>query len=143
MPLVSVTWVTVTRRTSRRLRLRLCFVFFQAEDGIRYSSVTGVQTCALPISSVRVERRPLLLRPVTAISLARGMGWCEAARYIVADAAGRDERKRRRPRAHHGCRGDPHYRVGAGGRAADSVRTPPGAGVRAPPPTPAPARGRT
>src|SRR5260370_312602 len=23
--------------------------FFQAEDGIRYSSVTGVQTCALPI----------------------------------------------------------------------------------------------
>src|SRR5207237_7739325 len=26
-----------------------CF-FFQAEDGIRDSSVTGVQTCALPIS---------------------------------------------------------------------------------------------
>src|SRR5260370_13703989 len=26
-------------------------VFFQAEDGIRYSSVTGVQTCALPIWS--------------------------------------------------------------------------------------------
>src|SRR5438093_403974 len=24
--------------------------FFQAEDGIRYWSVTGVQTCALPIS---------------------------------------------------------------------------------------------
>src|SRR5207237_6993360 len=24
--------------------------FLQAEDGIRYSSVTGVQTCALPIS---------------------------------------------------------------------------------------------
>src|SRR5260370_17083279 len=24
--------------------------FFQGEDGIRYSSVTGVQTCALPIS---------------------------------------------------------------------------------------------
>src|SRR5688500_20279077 len=26
----------------------LCF-FFQAEDGIRYYKVTGVQTCALPI----------------------------------------------------------------------------------------------
>src|SRR5437879_10043377 len=25
------------------------FFFFQAEDGIRYTSVTGVQTCALPI----------------------------------------------------------------------------------------------
>src|SRR3982750_3014791 len=30
----------------------LCF-FFQAEDGIRDWSVTGVQTCALPISSPR------------------------------------------------------------------------------------------
>ena len=29
----------------------LCFFFFQAEDGIRDVAVTGVQTCALPISS--------------------------------------------------------------------------------------------
>src|SRR2546430_17553025 len=29
---------------------RLCFFFFQAEDGIRDLTVTGVQTCALPIS---------------------------------------------------------------------------------------------
>src|SRR5882762_6090840 len=29
--------------------ISICF-FFQAEDGIRDSSVTGVQTCALPIS---------------------------------------------------------------------------------------------
>src|SRR6476661_4428231 len=28
------------------------FFFFQAEDGIRDSSVTGVQTCALPICDV-------------------------------------------------------------------------------------------
>src|SRR5437762_13960673 len=27
------------------------FFFFQAEDGIRDTSVTGVQTCALPIST--------------------------------------------------------------------------------------------
>src|SRR5207253_4123712 len=26
-----------------------CHFFFQAEDGIRYGHVTGVQTCALPI----------------------------------------------------------------------------------------------
>src|SRR5260370_18437113 len=32
------------------LRLLFFFFFFQAEDGIRDSSVTGVQTCALPIS---------------------------------------------------------------------------------------------
>src|ERR1017187_10847020 len=30
-----------------------CFVFFQAEDGIRDTSVTGVQTCALPIWRIR------------------------------------------------------------------------------------------
>src|SRR5260370_298502 len=33
--------------------LILCF-FFQAEDGIRDSSVTGVQTCALPISPIQL-----------------------------------------------------------------------------------------
>jgi len=29
----------------------MLFFFFQAEDGIRDRDVTGVQTCALPISS--------------------------------------------------------------------------------------------
>src|SRR2546427_298853 len=37
-------------RRSGRLSL---FFFFQAEDGIRYLTVTGVQTCALPISICR------------------------------------------------------------------------------------------
>src|SRR5256884_4982797 len=32
------------------LRCIVCFFFFQAEDGIRDVAVTGVQTCALPIS---------------------------------------------------------------------------------------------
>src|SRR2546422_2276333 len=32
--------------------LSFCFFFFQAEDGIRDVAVTGVQTCALPISEV-------------------------------------------------------------------------------------------
>src|SRR2546430_8663203 len=30
--------------------MRVSFFFFQAEDGIRDLTVTGVQTCALPIS---------------------------------------------------------------------------------------------
>src|SRR5690348_17638588 len=34
----------------------ISFFFFQAEDGIRDGRVTGVQTCALPISS---RRKPL------------------------------------------------------------------------------------
>src|SRR5215213_11016880 len=32
----------------------LFFFFFQAEDGIRDWSVTGVQTCALPISAAQL-----------------------------------------------------------------------------------------
>src|SRR2546430_16017346 len=34
------------------------FFFFQAEDGIRDLTVTGVQTCALPILPHRPRRRP-------------------------------------------------------------------------------------
>src|SRR2546429_6307966 len=34
------------------------FFFFQAEDGIRDVAVTGVQTCALPISCVAGEITP-------------------------------------------------------------------------------------
>src|SRR2546430_9304724 len=37
------------------------FFFFQAEDGIRDLTVTGVQTCALPICRRRVPR--VLLQP--------------------------------------------------------------------------------
>src|SRR2546430_6211278 len=44
-----------------------CFFFFQAEDGIRDLTVTGVQTCALPIScqagQFRGERHLGGLRP--------------------------------------------------------------------------------
>src|SRR5688500_19175632 len=35
----------------------VCFFFFQAEDGIRDYKVTGVQTCALPISACRRAQR--------------------------------------------------------------------------------------
>ena len=37
-----------------------CFFFFQAEDGIRDSPVTGVQTCALPIcKELRFNNEPV------------------------------------------------------------------------------------
>src|SRR5438067_5677469 len=38
-------------RTTSPKRTKSTFFFFQAEDGIRDRNVTGVQTCALPISS--------------------------------------------------------------------------------------------
>src|SRR5258707_5735234 len=44
------------RRQCDRQGVRAHF-FFQAEDGIRDIGVTGVQTCALPISTYNVGRR--------------------------------------------------------------------------------------
>src|SRR2546421_4043325 len=38
------------------------FFFFQAEDGIRDLIVTGVQTCALPISSLRARKNMMDLQ---------------------------------------------------------------------------------
>src|SRR5437763_10586410 len=46
----------------------LIFIFFQAEDGIRDTSVTGVQTCALPIF-LRLPEIGIVRPPI------RSMGW--------------------------------------------------------------------
>src|SRR6266481_5829424 len=42
----------VSTPKQRRKSCRSGIFFFQAEDGIRDGTVTGVQTCALPISSL-------------------------------------------------------------------------------------------
>src|SRR5437773_7668240 len=48
------------------------FFFFQAEDGIRDRDVTGVQTCALPISIVRTMRPAALnTRAITGDAIGR------------------------------------------------------------------------
>src|SRR5256886_10365607 len=53
-----------------------CFIFFfQAEDGIRDLTVTGVQTCALPISSV--SRRSVVFIPGE---------WPASSRHVPSDA---------------------------------------------------------
>src|SRR5207237_9530572 len=58
---------------------RCLYFFFQAEDGIRDSSVTGVQTCALPILRLFVLSQPLLnvRRVVVRVELPRweGIRW--------------------------------------------------------------------
>src|SRR5699024_11480338 len=55
---------TAARRVPRRPRHTL--FLFQAEDGIRDRNVTGVQTCALPISGPGVSRRsPRVCTPET------------------------------------------------------------------------------
>src|ERR1017187_8700554 len=42
---------------ARSVAAGITVFFFQAEDGIRYTSVTGVQTCALPILRVAPSAR--------------------------------------------------------------------------------------
>src|SRR5262249_59496682 len=44
------------------------FFFFQAEDGIRVWSVTGVQTCALPIFHRLTPTVPLLVGPASTVA---------------------------------------------------------------------------
>src|SRR5256886_7966644 len=54
-----------------------CFFFFQAEDGIRDLTVTGVQTCALPIypgRQVRGGLRSVRDRPGSAARHAAEIG---------------------------------------------------------------------
>src|SRR2546429_232798 len=46
----------VTFHERRALKRRKVLFFFQAEDGIRDVAVTGVQTCALPISPFKVTQ---------------------------------------------------------------------------------------
>src|SRR5690554_1047014 len=57
---------TLTRwlasRATKRTIVRPSAFFFQAEDGIRDADVTGVQTCALPISEESLAERPMTLK---------------------------------------------------------------------------------
>src|SRR5690554_7178561 len=52
--------------------------FFQAEDGIRDADVTGVQTCALPISQVNLAGFPEMKKPL----LSQGLPFCCAREQI-------------------------------------------------------------
>src|SRR5438093_5589700 len=62
--------------------------FFQAEDGIRDWSVTGVQTCALPIYARSA------IRPVRPARGAAGRGSGGAAQSLAAPRRLRSEERR-------------------------------------------------
>src|SRR2546422_3256496 len=66
----------------------LFFFFFQAEDGIRDVAVTGVQTCALPISR---PPSPLRRRLRSAGEGRKGLGGRAARLRIYPLAAGRGD----------------------------------------------------
>src|SRR5436309_948661 len=73
----------IFRARPRSLACRSLYFFFQAEDGIRDFHVTGVQTCALPISrtpSVRSSSASTRLHETTPAFVAA---------YAAAPAIGR------------------------------------------------------
>src|SRR5690625_7681914 len=65
-----------------------CF-FFQAEDGIRDGHVTGVQTCALPISELGTMPRTVLDS-----GLLHSLDGSGQAAYVAGLAAIRSEERR-------------------------------------------------
>src|SRR5256886_9568160 len=83
------------------------FFFFQAEDGIRYLTVTGVQTCALPILlagrdqqaalrglvAVRREQRGAA-RAERAVDVELHAGQVEPPRRVVGLGSRRSEERR-------------------------------------------------
>src|SRR5256884_6648652 len=73
------------------------FFFFQAEDGIRDVAVTGVQTCALPIS-VAATPSPSRIRPSRMCSVPT-YSWCRRA---SSSRASRRDRKSTRLNSSHG-----------------------------------------
>src|SRR5437762_13713043 len=62
------------------------YFFFQAEDGIRDTSVTGVQTCALPISKARVYAADQLFATLDTTSRRIYLG--DAGNVVVSDTVG-------------------------------------------------------
>src|SRR4030065_1803478 len=75
---------TIHKKHKEHLRIedplweRVCrevvdLMFFQAEDGMRYTSVTGVQTCALPICSRAVSSEIVLSGEKSASSVGQAI----------------------------------------------------------------------
>src|SRR5438309_5429362 len=92
------------------------FFFFQAEDGIRDGTVTGVQTCALPISA---PRRCGVLQPAEPVGRAprfsgpprAGRGAVGGGTLVLVAARGPGNEQR-----------DP-VRLGAAARSAGDLRS--------------------
>src|SRR2546426_3304977 len=91
------------------------FFFFQAEDGIRDYKVTGVQTCALPISLLAGERVALNF-------LQRLSGVATLTRRAVEAVAGTGARITHTRKTTPGLRALESYAVIVGGGRSEERR---------------------
>src|SRR5207245_8127550 len=100
--------------TSLHVCVLFCYFFFQAEDGIRDATVTGVQTCALPIShaSANAQRavwppeEERVMVPPPQVARIASLGYNELAADAVWAETRSEERRvgkewRRRERPGH------------------------------------------
>src|SRR5205823_10687343 len=99
-----------------RLALLVWFFFYQAEDGIRGKLVTGVQTCALPISP-RSSPASCARSWRSSTSGRRRLGWISVLMRVLSATAGR----RRSRRARRAPARSEERRVGKESRAACSA----------------------
>ena len=60
------------------------FVFFQAEDGIRDRDVTGVQTCALPISNDVATADTCHARTKAVFVLSLALAWLIGSLHFIS-----------------------------------------------------------
>src|SRR5437764_1555746 len=87
----------------------LCFLFFffQAEDGIRDTSVTGVQTCALPIYTSELAKNPsppadqAVAAPATSGSVEQRLSSLEDTTQLLNSRV--EDRKSTRLNSSHRC----------------------------------------
>src|SRR5256886_10344203 len=113
-------------RSTWRTDVLTCFFFFQAEDGIRDLTVTGVQTCALPIYRPPEARRSpqahsgdhVVDRRQERVRDVRAHDRADRARGAQADRRGRSERG---PVGRHPGQTVPEPR-GEGGRRRAAAR---------------------
>src|SRR5207247_6796128 len=66
----------------------LCVFFFQAENGIRYPLVTGVQTCALPILIIPAGPTGMIIRPPSLSCSTSGCGTFSGAQVTMIASNG-------------------------------------------------------
>src|SRR5437868_15400687 len=72
------------------------FFFFQAEDGIRDRNVTGVQTCALPISlGPALKTYIFSMLALAATFVFTGIGYAQQTAPVNAHPASRRSEERR------------------------------------------------
>src|SRR5258708_18920497 len=104
--------------------IQLFFFFFQAEDGIRDDLVTGVQTCALPISPRRQGGGSVhapeptasgAAEPAVVVAIEQDRS---GSRRSIQPALRRDVGPQRMPHAAYGARSPPS--AGAPPRAQNS-----------------------